>query len=229
MVIPCRYGLPPPAPLAVVPPAEEAPWSSASLPCLLRLPPRWPPRLLPLDERLPSPPAPKPLRLRLALLPSSYAAAADAADPIPLIRAPATPRRSSMRILRVVEYTLAGSERAESVADAPPPEEWEADDAADSEATERLDGLRRWAGEEDSGEATEGAALAREAGEAPMPNGGRGGRLRLLAGGGVRPAIPLSLSSSFLGMERELLCLAVLTAHELLAYTILYGSVSWVC
>lgn len=98
-----------------------------------------------------------------------------------------------MRILRVVEYTLAGSERAESVADAPPPEEWEADDAADSEATERLDGLRRWAGGEDAGEATEGAALAREAGEAPMPNGGRGGRLRLLAGGGVRPAI-LSLS-----------------------------------
>ena len=95
-----------------------------------------------------------------------------------------------MRILRVVEYTLVGSERAESVADAPPPEEWEADDAADSEATERLDGLRRWAGEEDAGEA-EGAALAREAGE--VPNGGRGGRLRLLVGGGVRPAILLSL------------------------------------
>ena len=113
-----------------------------------------------------------------------------------------------------------GSERAESVADAPPPEEWEADDAADSEATERLDGLRRWAGEEDSGEATEGAALAREAGEAP--NGGRGGRW-LLAGGGVRPAIPLSLSSSFLGMERELLCLAALTTHELPAYTIRVG------
>lgn len=59
-----------------------------------------------------------------------------------------------MRIRRVVEYTLVGSERAESVADAPPPEEWEAWDDAPDEATERLDGLlRRWAGEEDAGEA----------------------------------------------------------------------------
>ena len=72
-----------------------------------------------------------------------------------------------------------GSERrAESVADAPPPpEEWD-----DAEATERLDGLRRWAGEEDAGEA---------AAEGEAPNGGRGGRWLLV--GGVRPAISLSL------------------------------------
>ena len=55
--IPCRYGLPPPAPL-VVPPAEDAPWSSA--PLLLRLL-RLLSRNLPLDERLPFPPALKPL------------------------------------------------------------------------------------------------------------------------------------------------------------------------
>ena len=127
-------------------------------------------------------------------------------SPLPKLRALDMPLRSSIRIRRVVEYTLAGSAIGPSLAsEAAVAEVEERDEAAD--VKEWLDGLRRWCrwdvhgdGEEDDAATACPPSAAAAAGDA-VPGGGRGGRASaaegggggdgrpLLAGGGVRPTM----------------------------------------